>query len=126
MRTLFFIFFLLFTLTGCSGKFPGVFSPRPPDERLFLQGMEDWRPGGDFPAAFDTLLKTYPDSPWAEKIRSVNELTTTRAKQQTALDRLEREVNSCRQENKLLQQQKKALENDQEKLKKLLIELERR
>ncbi|MEZ4599940.1 MAG: hypothetical protein R2940_09130 [Syntrophotaleaceae bacterium] len=117
---------LLIVLSGCAATWPAVIPSRPPDEQLFLQGMEEWRLGEETPDAFKTLQNTYPDSIWTEKIQSINNLSTLSAQQKSALDRLNREITSCRQENKLLQQQKNSLENDQKKLKKLLIDLERR
>jgi hypothetical protein len=116
---------LLIILCGCTSGLPFAFST-PRDQELFLRGMDELKAGQEMPEAFNTLEKSYPDSPWTERSRTLTDLVSSVKNQQASVRRLERDLSTCRQENGSLEQQKKILENGLAKLKRLLIDLEKR
>ncbi len=116
---------LLLLLCGCAARpLPAFLTPK--DQQLFVQGMAEVEVNVVSPAAFVTLQRTYPNSPWAQKAQTISVLLETIRGQQKSLRRLERDKASFRQENKALQQKIDSLEADRKKLKQLLIDLERR
>lgn len=124
MRVLSYLCFLLI-LCGCASRpLPEFLIPK--DQRLFVLGMAELDASPETPAAFDTLQQTYPESPWTQKALTISALLETIRAQQKSLNRLERAKDSCRQENKSLQQKIDSLEADRKKLKQLLIDFEKR
>ncbi|ABA89529.3 hypothetical protein Pcar_2290 [Syntrophotalea carbinolica DSM 2380] len=124
MRFLFYLF-LIFFLCGCASRpLPAFLTPD--DQQLFVQGMTDLDLQGDPPAAFASLQQSHPESPWTNQARTVSELLETTHKQQKSIDRLKRAKNFYRRENKVLHRKIDSLEADRQKLKQLLIDLERR
>jgi septal ring factor EnvC (AmiA/AmiB activator) len=124
MRVLFYLY-LLVLLCGCASQpLPAFLTPR--DQQLFVQGMAEVNAKRELPAAFTTLKKTYPESPWTQKAQAISALLETIRSQQKSIARLERDKASFRQENKALQQKNEVLENDRKKLRQLLIDLEKR
>jgi len=124
MRFWFYPCFLLL-LCGCATT-PFFAPSTPADQQLFVQGMEEVNLQGDLPPAFSSLQETYPDSPWVPMVETVKELLTTIREQQQAINRLESEKAASRKEKVALKQQKESLGTDLNKLKRLLIDLERR
>lgn len=116
---------LMLLLCGCASRpLPAFLTPK--DQQLFVQGMSELDAKQELPAAFVTLQKDYPQSPWAKKAQTISQLLETIEKQQKSLGRLERDKAFYRQENKVLQQKIQSLEADRKKLKQLLINLEKR
>jgi hypothetical protein len=116
---------LLLLLGGCTTN-PFIARPTPADQQLFARGMEEVSLQGDFPPALSSLQETYPESPWAPMAETVKELLTTIREQQRVINRLESEKAASRKEMAALKQQKESLEKDLGRLKRLLIDLERR
>lgn len=124
MRVLFYLY-LLFLLCGCASRpLPAFLTPN--DQQLFVQGMADVDVSAGTPVAFVTLQQNYPESPWTKQAQMISVLLETIQDQQMSIRRLERDKASYRQENKALQQKIDSLETDRNKLKQLLIDLERR
>lgn len=122
---LFCCFCLITLLGGCASRpLPDFLTPR--DQQLFVQGMDAMANGGDFSATFDTLQKNWPESPWSHRAQKITDLHGTIENQQKTIDRLSRDKTVLRRENKDLQQKLQTLESDREKLRRLLIDLERR
>lgn len=122
---LFFCLFLILFLCGCASRpLPAFLTPA--DQQLFVQGMAELDAQGDPPEAFVSLQQSHPESLWANQARTISELLETTQKQQKSISRLKRDKSYYRRENKALQQQIELLETDREKLKRLLIDLERR
>lgn len=122
---LFFSLFLILFLCGCGSRpLPAFLTPG--DQQLFVQGMAELDTRGDPPAAFASLQKTHPESPWTNQARTISKLLETTQRQQKSIRRLKRDKNFYRRENKSLHQKIESLETDREKLKQLLIDLERR
>ena len=115
---------LLLVLSSCTTvSFPEALIPA--DQRLFAQGMEQLETKSD-PTAFAVLQQNHPDSPWAQRACTVQQLLQTIAEQQQRLDGLQREHKKCRQQDEILRQQNEALEGDLQRLKQLLIDFESR
>lgn len=109
-------FTLAILIAACSAlpKLPGT---GPPADELFLQALDEI--SADTPGtAFDTLQRTYPESPWAVSALSINELRHTR-------DTQEARIRGLQQENNRLLQENRRLKEDLENLKKLVIETEK-
>jgi hypothetical protein len=124
MRFWFYPCFLLL-LGGCTTT--PFFAPSTPvDQQLFVQGMEEVNLQRDVPPAFSALHETYAESPWVPMAETVKELLTTIREQQQVINRLESEKAASRKEMAALKQQKDSLAKDLDKLKRLLIDLERR
>ncbi len=123
---------LMFLFTGCAaGVVPQWLTP--PDQQIFVQGMEEFDAAGGEPEAFAALQEDYPDSPWTAKAQTIQTLMETIQKQQKAIRRLKNSQAASNQQNQKLLQQIESLENDLEtleaertKLRQLLIELEQR
>ena len=124
MRFWFYPCFLLL-LCGCTTT-PFFARSTPADQELFIRGMEEVNLRGDVPPAFSSLRETYPESPWIPMAETVKELLTTIREQQQVINRLESEKDVSRKEKVALKQQKESLGQDLAKLKRLLIDLERR
>lgn len=108
---------LVFLIAACSAL-PKLPEAHPPADELFLQALGEISaatPG----AALDMLRRDYPDSPWTASAQSINEL-------QQAHDAQEARIRSLQQEKNRLLQENRKLKEDMEKLRKLVIETERR
>lgn len=124
MRVLFSVCLLL-SFCGCAYRpLPAFLTPK--DQQLFVQGVAELDAKAKSPAAFSTLQQIYPESPWTQKAQAIIELQETIHDQQKRLNRLKGDTAHYRQENKVLQQKINSLEADRNKLKQLLVELERR
>jgi hypothetical protein len=124
MRFWFYPCFLLL-LGGCTTT--SFFAPSTPaDQQLFVQGMEEVNLQGDLPPALSALQETYPESHWVPMAETVKKLLTTIREQQQVINRLESEKAASRKDKAALKQQKESLEKDLGRLKRLLIDLERR
>ncbi|APG24027.1 hypothetical protein [Syntrophotalea acetylenica] len=110
---------------GCASRpMPGLFTPR--DQQLFVQGMDDLLAHRHPSPAFAALQQDWPESPWTRKSLEIAELVKTIQTQQKAIDQLRRDqANRVRLQN-TLQAKVKTLENEREKLRQLLIDLETR
>ncbi len=122
---LFLCMLLLLPLGACTSVPPPQLLI-PAAQQLFVQGLEQVDAGAVKPAAFATLQQAHPASPWAQRAHTVQQLLQTIDDQQQRIDSLQREQRTCRQNDKLLRQQKEALEGDLQRLKQLLIDLETR
>ncbi len=131
MRLLF-CFSLFLLLTACTaGSLPLRLTPA--DQQLFVLGMEELDAKEGILDAFATLQQHYPDSLWTTKAQTIQKLLETIQKQQKSIRRLsESQLNSNKQNQKLLQQidslenDLEALEAERTKLRQLLIDLEQR
>ena len=105
-------------LVAACGFLPKGPETRLPADKLFLQAMNEISaaaPG----AAFETLRRDYPDSPWAVHAQAIAELARTRDAQGDRIQTLKQEKSRLLQENR-------KLKDDLEKLKALVIDTERR
>lgn len=120
------VYFCLITLLGgcASQTYPAFLTPR--DQLLFVQGMDEIAAGEDYTATFTTLQETWPESPWTQKAQNISALLDKIRKQQQTIDRLTREQTVCRRQNKALRLKAEALQSDREKLRRLMIDLEKR
>ncbi|ALC17458.1 hypothetical protein DSOUD_2708 [Desulfuromonas soudanensis] len=89
---------------------------------LFIQGVHEVAEGGKSPA-FETLRKDYPDSPWNAEARALLDMMK---EQSQRLAKLQQDKTRCRRDYDQLMQKNNQLQADQEKLKNLMIEIEKR
>jgi hypothetical protein len=113
--------FLLLSLAvfpaACS-SLPGGTGHRPPEHLLFLQALDETSsaaPG----TALERLRRDYPDSQWTAKALTIADLNRTR-------ETLENKNQSLQQDKNRLLQENRKLKDDLEKLKKLVIDMEKR
>lgn len=110
---------------GCvSRPMSGFFTPR--DQQLFVQGMDDLSARGHPSPAFATLQQDWPESPWTRKSLEIAEMMETIQTQQKTIDQLRRDQSNRVRLQNALQAKVKTLENEREKLRQLLIDLETR
>lgn len=115
----------LFVLCGCNTlPLPSVLLPR--DQQLFVQGMDEVNPEEGLPEAFVTLQRSYPESHWAHRAQTVIDLLETIRTQQKTVIRLKKETYSSRKNNEELRNKIESLEIERQKLRQLLIDLEKR
>ena len=110
-RLLLLVLAVFFTACGSLPKSPG-------DHQLFLQAVDETSsaaPG----AALDTLRRDYPDSPWTAKAQAWDDLNRAR-------EALEIKIQTLQQDKNRLVQENRKLKEDLDKLKKLVIEMEKR
>ena len=117
-------FCLFLLLSGCTALIPSPLIP--PDQQLFVKGMDEVGPKKPLPSEFVTLQETYPESSWSASVEVVKALLATIKAQQETITRLQRGAVSRRQENQELKQKRVLLEEDLKKFKQLLIDLETR
>jgi hypothetical protein len=103
--------------TACSSlpKSPG---DRPPEHQLFLQAVDETSsaaPG----TVLDTLRRDYPDSPWTAQAQALADLSQAR-------EALEIKIQTLQQDKNRLLQENRKLKEDMDKLKKLVIDMEKR
>jgi hypothetical protein len=103
--------------TACSSlpKGPG---DRPPEHQLFLQAVDETSSAAPGPA-LEALRRDYPDSPWTAKAQGFADLNRTR-------ETLEIKIQTLQQDKNRLLQENRKLKEDLDKLKKLVIEMEKR
>jgi hypothetical protein len=89
---------------------------------LFVRGVHEVAEGGQSPA-LEKLRTKYPESPWNEEARILLDMTK---EQNSRLAALQQDKTRCRRDNDQLKQKNSQLQADQEKLKNLMIEIERR
>ncbi|BCR04187.1 hypothetical protein DESUT3_12560 [Desulfuromonas versatilis] len=104
-----YLLLLLGSLCGC-----GVVLPY--DEALFRQGL-DQLPASQLPQPFVELQRSYPQSPWARRAKSIASILEQSQKQQADLKQLQKVNDRCRSERDRLDQQIR-------RLKELTIEME--
>lgn len=103
--------------TACS-SLPKIPGGQPPEHQLFLQAVDE-TPSEDRGAALEALRRDYPDSPWAAKAQALADLNQT-------CETLESKVQNLQQDKNRLLQENRKLKEDLDKLKKLVIEMEKR
>jgi hypothetical protein len=108
----------LATFPSACSSLPKGQRERPPEHQLFLQAVDETSsaaPG----TALETLWRDYPDSPWTAKAQGFSDLSRTR-------ESLEIKVQTLQQDKNRLLQENRKLKDDLDKLKKLVIEMEKR
>jgi len=124
LRLLYCLCFIVL-LSGCvSGTYPAFLTP--PDQQLFVQGMEEMAEGRDYKATFAKLQESWPDSPWSRQAGEISSLLERVEKQQKIIDQLRRNKDAERKKNRALRRRIEKLESEREKLRQLLIDLEKR
>ncbi len=130
------------TLLGCADARIPLF-PEPAEhqsEEMFLRGIEQLKNGAVSPLALQQLQHNHPQSAWAARAEPIIEISRERAALRQELhelrDELEKRRNeciaqesvleTCRQHRTRLEQENRRLEENLERLKILLIELEGR
>jgi septal ring factor EnvC (AmiA/AmiB activator) len=116
---------VLLLFSGCNFASSAI-GLSPSDRDLFVRGMDELNVQGNPPATFALLQQSSPESPWARRAQKINELLETIRSQQKAIERLEREKKSCRQDIEKLQKKVDELEKERKKLREVLIDLEKR
>lgn len=97
---------------------PRLSGSPPPADELFLQALGEM-PTATAEEAFETLRREYPDSPWTSSAQSIKNLQQAHAAQDAKIQALQQDKSRLLQENRKLKE-------DLEKLRKLVIETERR
>ena len=126
-------------LIGCSG---GRLLPisEPEDKSLFLRGLQQLEQGQAPPQAWQRLRMEHHESPWAGRADTIIAISEERADLQQRIDSAREALQDCLEQDKALQQKLEAcnrhssrleqknirLEENLEKFKSLLIELEQR
>ncbi len=124
MHILILILLLLFT-GGCAGaNRPGPGSAAM-ETALFIQGLHEVGDGGKSPS-FDRLRIAFPESPWNEEAQTILDLAKELKEQNSRLASLQQDKTRCHRDKDQLKQENSQLRADQEKLKNLIIEIERR
>jgi len=117
-----FIFrFLLLALAAVSaacGSLAGGSGCQPPDHQLFLKAVDETSPAAPG-SALDALLRDCPNSPWTAKAQKIADFNRTR-------ETLEIKVQALQQDKNRLLQENHKVKEDLDKLKKLVIEMEKR
>lgn len=120
MRWLLLLFCLL--AAGCLG--PG-WPLQTPAEVLFHRGAEELAAGKE-PQSLTTLIRRYPESPWTQRALSLSRLADEQKRLGDQLRSLEAEVSRSRREGKQKDEELARLRQDLERLKQLVIEMEKR
>lgn len=104
---------------------------RDPAEPLFVRVLEGT--ASERAEALAAMKKEHPDSPWTSRARTAAELLRTRDTLQQKVKQAEHEKGAlqqektvCQQDYQGLQQESSRLREDLDKLKKLLIDMEKR
>lgn len=101
---------------------PPPAAPTPAEQPLFLQVIDELvndRP----PTALVELERLYPQTPQTEHART---LADAFAKRQQQITQLQKEKSRCQLEKDRLSKDFRQLQEDQEKLRKLVIDMEKR
>ncbi len=114
---LFIIVFLL--ATGCAGHFPLGLGGS--EEALFKEGAEEIASNNP-PKSLERLKEKYPESPWAERAKTLGELWEVREK----LLREQNKLGKCNEKSRALDKEIRELRADIDRLKRLMIEMELR
>jgi hypothetical protein len=117
---------LLLGAAGCVSIVPMVHTdPVDPSEALFVQVLE--APVHQRAAdAMAQLESDYPQSPWTSRARTVDDLLKSRDALQRRIRDLERKSSDQAQKNRTLEGEVERLLGDLEKLKQIIIEMEKR
>ena len=126
-------------LIGCSGG-RSLNTPAPRDEGLFLRGLQQLKQGQTLPPAWQRLRREHRESAWAKRAEAIIIINEERADLQQRIDSAKEDLQECRKQQKAQQEKLQAcnrrsnrleqenirLEENLEKFKSLLIELEQR
>jgi len=115
----------LFLISGCAVA--GKPSPEPssPETALFTQGLREMRASGKAPS-FERLAAEHPGSTWNEEAQTLLDMAKEMKELNSRMAILQQEKARCQRDGDLLKQENNQLKTDQEKLKNLIIEIERR
>jgi hypothetical protein len=112
----------LFCLAA-AGCLPAV--GKPSAATLFSQGVEEVAAGRE-PQSLTALVQLHPQSPWAERARVLTALSEEHQRLLERAQSAERELANCRRDARQNEGELGRLRQDLEKLKKLVIEMEKR